>query len=297
MMDLSYYPGCTLKTKGKNFEDSAVAAMSALGINLVELPRWNCCGASYCLADDDLIHQVAPVRNLVRAKEQGSEKLLTLCAFCYNTLKRANLIIRNDAEKKDTLNNFMDEEPDYDGEVETVHMLEVLRDDVGWEAISEKVKVPLKDMKVAPYYGCTLVRPEDIALDDVERPTVLHKLMGAIGATAVSFPFETECCGSFQSVSNPDFATECAWNILSAASRRGAEVMVVSCPMCEYNLGSLQKEIILKHSEFKKMPVIYFTQLLALALGLGPEICRFDLGSVDSRPFLKSKGLIYSKRH
>lgn len=292
MMKLSYYPGCTLKTKSKNFEDSALAALSVLGIELIELPRWNCCGATYSLADDDLIHQVAPVRNLIRAKEQGSNRLLTLCAFCYNTLTRANLIITNDPEKKKTLNSFMDEEIDYDGEVKPVHLLEVLRDDVGWKAIADKVKTPLTDLRVAPYYGCTLLRPRDTAFDDVERPTVLYRLMEALGATVIDFPFSTECCGSFQSVSNPEHAEECAWNILGSAARRGAEVLTVSCPLCEYNLAIRQQEILQKHSGFKEIPVVYFTQLLARALGCGPEGCRFDLGYMDSRSFLHSKGLL-----
>jgi len=290
MMNLSYYPGCTLKTKAKNFENSAIASMLTLGIDLIELPRWNCCGASYCLAEDDLIHQVAPVRNLIRVKEQECDKVVTLCPFCYNTLKRANLIVRNDPGKKDTLNSFMDDEIDYQGEVETVHLLEVLRDDVGWEAIAEKVKVPLKGLIVAPYYGCTLIRPREIAIDDVERPTVLHRLMETIGATVVDFPFATECCGSFQSVSNPDLAAETAWNILTLAQRQGAEVLVLSCPLCEYNLGFQQKLMMRKHGEFKGIPTPYFTQLLALALGL--ESCGFDQGYTDSRSLLQSKGLL-----
>ncbi|HAZ31147.1 MAG TPA: heterodisulfide reductase, subunit B [Dehalococcoidia bacterium] len=289
-MNLSYYPGCTLKTKAKNFENSAIASMLTLGIDLIELPRWNCCGASYCLAEDDLIHQVAPVRNLIRVKEQECDKVVTLCPFCYNTLKRANLIVRNDPGKKDTLNSFMDDEIDYQGEVETVHLLEVLRDDVGWEAIAEKVKVPLKGLIVAPYYGCTLIRPREIAIDDVERPTVLHRLMETIGATVVDFPFATECCGSFQSVSNPDLAAETAWNILTLAQRQGAEVLVLSCPLCEYNLGFQQKLMMRKHGEFKGIPTPYFTQLLALALGL--ESCGFDQGYTDSRSLLQSKGLL-----
>lgn len=291
-MKLSYYPGCTLKTKSKNFENSALAALSALGIEPVELPRWNCCGATHSLADDDLIHQVAPVRNLIRAQEQGSDRLLTLCAFCYNTLARANLIIRTDAEKKKTLNSFMDEEVDYDGEVKPVHLLEVLRDDIGWETIADRVTAPLTGVNVAPYYGCTLLRPRETAIDDVERPTVLHRLMEAIGATVVDFPFATECCGSYQAVSSPEHAETCAWNILSSAARRGAEVLAVSCPLCEYNLAVRQQELLQKHAGFKEIPVVYFTQLLARALGCGPESCRFDLGYMDSRPFLKSKGLL-----
>ena len=291
-MDLSYYPGCTLKTKAKSLEDSAIASMQALGVNLVELPRWNCCGTVFSFADDDLIHHLAPIRNLIRTKEAGDSKVVTLCSFCYNTLKRANLLIKDDLEKRDTINSFMEEEIDYAGEVEPVHLLETLRDEVGWESISEKVKVTLKGLRVAPYYGCTLLRPQDAAIDEVERPSLLHKLIESLGAEAIDFPFATECCGSFQAVSNPDLVLDRAWEILSSALRWGAEALVLSCPMCDFVLGQRQQELAQKHREFKSIPVLYFTQLLALALGLEPEACRFDLNYVDPLPLLREKGLV-----
>ena len=291
-MTLSYYPGCTLKTKAKNLEDSAIAAMEALGMELVELPRWNCCGTVYSFAGDEELHQLAPVRNLIRVKETGSDKVATLCSFCYNTLKRADLLVRNNPDKMHTLNTFMEEEIDYQGDVDVVHLLEVLRDDVGWDAIAEKVQKPLEGLKVAPYYGCTLLRPEDIAIDDVERPTIMHDLLKTIGCNVVDFPYATECCGSYQIISNPDFVSQRAWDILSSAVRRKADAIVLTCPLCDANLGQTQKEFIEKRSDFTGIPILYFTQLLALALGLDPEVCRFELNYVDPRPLLESKGLL-----
>ena len=291
-MDLSYYPGCTLKTKAKSLEDPAIASMAALGINLVEIQRWNCCGATYSLADDDLAHHLAPVRNLIRVNEQGMNKVATLCSFCYNALKRANLLMQNDQEKRKTLNDFMEEETDYNGEVEVVHILEVLRDEIGWGNISEKVKVPLHGLKVAPYYGCTLLRPQEIAIDDVERPTILSRLMEAIGAEVVEFPFATECCGSFQIVSNPDFVTQRAWDILSSALRREADALVLTCPLCNFNLSQRQQELSRKYSDFKGIPIFYFSQLLALALQLDPQLCHFELSYGEPLHLLKSKQLV-----
>ncbi len=291
-MTLSYYPGCTLKTKAKNLEDSAIAAMEALGMELVELPRWNCCGTVYSFAGDEELHQLAPVRNLIRVKETGSDKVATLCSFCYNTLKRADLLVRNNPDKMHTLNTFMEEEIDYEGDVDVVHLLEVLRDDVGWDAIAEKVQKPLEGLKVAPYYGCTLLRPEEIAIDDVERPTIMHDLLKTIGCNVVDFPYATECCGSYQIISNPDFVSQRAWDILSSAVRRKADAIVLTCPLCDANLGQTQKEFIEKRSDFTGIPILYFTQLLALALGLDPEVCRFELNYVDPRPLLESKGLL-----
>jgi heterodisulfide reductase subunit B len=292
-MDLSYYPGCTLKTKAKNLEDPAIASMAALGINLVEIQRWNCCGVTYSLADDDLAHHLAPVRNLIRVNEQGANKVATLCSFCYNSLKRANLLMQNDQEKRKTLNDFMEEEGDYNGEVEVVHVLEMLRDEIGWANISEKVKVPLHGLKVAPYYGCTLLRPREVAIDDVERPTILGKLMTAIGVEVVDFPFATECCGSFQIVSNPDFVTQRAWDILSSALRRGADALVLTCPLCNFNLSQRQQELRRKYSDFKGIPIFYFSQLLALALQLGPQLCHFELSYGEPLHILKSKDLVH----
>ena len=290
-MDLSYYPGCTLKTKALNFEDSAVAAMAALGVNLVELPRWNCCGTVYSMAEDDLAHHIAPVRNLVRVVEQGSGKVVTLCSFCYNTLKRADLLMRNSPEKRDTINTFMDDEIDYNGDVEVVHLLEVLRDDLGWKAIARKVETPLGGLRIVPYYGCTLTRPQEAAIDSVENPTVLQELLQVLGAAVLDFPRATECCGSFEIVSEPDSVTERAYAILGMALRKGAEAIVVSCPLCAHNLGQQQPEIAKKYSDFPGMPVIYFTQLLAVAVGVNPELCRFDLNFGEVEALLQDKGL------
>jgi heterodisulfide reductase subunit B len=266
--------------------------MVALDINLMEIQRWNCCGTVYSLADDDLVHYLAPVRNLIRVKEQGNSKVATLCSFCYNTLKRANLLMQRDKAKRKTLNDFMEEETDYNGEVEVVHFLQVLRDDVGWENISKKVKIPLRGLKIAPYYGCTLLRPQEVAIDQMEKPTILHRLMESIGAEPVDFPLANECCGSFQIVGNPDFVTRQAKEILSSALRRGAEALVVTCPLCNFNLGRIQEELIQSISDSQSIPIFYFSQLLALSLGLDPGVCHFELSNGNATSILKSKKLI-----
>ena len=290
-MKLCYYPGCTLKTKAKGLDESAIAAMAALDIELEELPRWNCCGTVYSFADDDLMHHLASVRNLIRAKEQGYDKVVTLCAFCYNTLKRVNLLMQNDAEKLSAINDFMDEELDYNGDVQVVHLLEVLRDDIGWEEISKKIKVQLNGLKAAAYYGCTLHRPTEAAIEPPQNPIALPNLIESIGATAVSFPDANTCCGSYQIVANPELVVNRARDILTSAQNAGAEIMVVSCPLCEANIGLKQKELIEKEN-LARMPVIYFTQLLALSLGLDPSVCQFELNTIDPRPLLQSKGLL-----
>jgi heterodisulfide reductase subunit B len=290
-MNLSYYPGCTLKTKALGFETSTIAAMKALDINLIEIDRWNCCGTVYSLADDDLVHYLAPVRNLIRVKQQGLNKVVTLCSFCYNTLKRANLLMQQDQEKRKPLNDFLEEGTDYNGEVEVVHLLEVLKNDVGWKNISRQLKNPLQGLKIAAYYGCALLRPEEVAIDQVEKPTVLQELVETLGAESVDFPFSTECCGSFQIVGNPESAIRQAREIMNSALRRGAEALVVTCPLCDFNLRKVQSDLELV-SDSRKVPIFYFSQLLAFSLGIRIDMCHFELNSGDPLTLLKSKHLL-----
>lgn len=292
-MKISYFPGCTLKTMAKNFEDSALASASFLGVELVELPRWNCCGTVYSLTSDDLIHQVASIRDLIRVKERKDTRAVTLCSMCYHTLKRANKLVQEDSEKLDKLNNLMDrEDVKYDGGVQVLHLLEILKNEVGFSQIAKKIKIPLKGLKVAPYYGCLLLRPPEVGLDDPENPTILKDFLESIGAEAIDYPYETECCGSYHTVVNVDLVVERAYDILNSAINRGAEAIVLSCPLCDFNLDNRQKEIKEKFSDFKGIPIFYFTQLLALSLGLDEKVCRFELNFVDPRPLLRSKHLI-----
>jgi heterodisulfide reductase subunit B len=292
-MKVSYYPGCTLKSNAKNFEDSALCALRELGVDVQELRRWNCCGTVYSLATDDLMRHLASIRNLIRVKEAEADSVMTLCAMCYNTLKRVNEKVKSDPESLQKIHKFMDEEKvAYRGDVKVRHLLELLREDIKFEAIRQKVKKPLHNLKVASYYGCLLVRPKEIGLDDMENPTVLDDLMAVLGAGPIDFPYKTECCGAYQTVDKPETVAERTYSILTSARSRGAEVVSVSCPLCAFNLDHRQKETAKKHSDFKKMPVLYFTQLLAVAVGCGEEALRLDLHYVDPKPILRQKGLI-----
>lgn len=292
-MKICYYPGCTLKNNAKNFEESALCSLNSIGVEVEELPRWNCCGTVFSLATDDLIHHVAPIRNLIRVKESNTDRVMTLCAMCYNTLKRANERVKADSESLDKINQFMYREKiDYEGDVKILHLLELLRDEIKFENISKKVTKPLKNLKVANYYGCLLVRPKEIGLDDVENPTILDNLMTAMGADSIDFPYKTECCGAYQTVNNLEIIAERTYHILTSAQSQGAEVVTVSCPLCAFNLDHRQKETVQKYPEFKNIPILYFTQLMAIALGCPEESLRFDLNYIDPKPILKEKGLI-----
>ncbi len=290
-MKLGYYPGCTLKSKAANLEKASIAALDALGVEYFELDRWNCCGAVFSLADDDLIHHVASVRNLVRAQEQGADTIVTICSQCYNTLARANLLMREDEEKRDTINRFMDEEADYRGEVEVKHFLTVLEEQVGWETIKKAVTMPLNGLKIAPFYGCTLVRPTEVSIDPFENG-VLERFLEAVGAEPMQFSAATECCGSYQMIAHPEAGIERASKVIDSANRSGADALVLSCPLCEYNLGSRQGDILAHSDDLHAVPTFYFPQLLALALGLGPDVCRLDLNGESAVQLLTDKSFI-----
>lgn len=291
-MKISYYPGCTLKTKAKNLDRAAVASLEALGVEVEEIERWNCCGAVHSLTADDLIHQVGPVRNLVRAKEQGADKLVTLCSMCYNTLARANQIMKNDEVKRDTINRFMDEEIDYAGEVEVVHYLSFLKEEIGWEKISQQVKVPMTELKVAPYYGCTLQRPAEVGIEPFGSYSLMTGMLEAIGATVIPFNSADKCCGSYQVLGAPKGQNGAGAAIINLAASAGVEALATSCPLCEYNLGKQQQQMIESGKIEKNVPTYYFTQLLSLALGLDAEVCHFELNDQISVELLERKNCL-----
>ncbi len=288
-MKISYYPGCTLKTKAKNLDMAAVASLEALGIEVEEIDRWNCCGAVHSLTADDLIHQVGPARNLIRAKEQGADKLVTLCSMCYNTLARTNQLMKEDEVKRDTINRFMDEEIDYCGEVEVVHYLTFLQEQVGWEAIAEKVKAPLTDLRIGTYYGCTLQRPAEVGIEPFGSYELMGGLLSALGATVVPLSVADKCCGSYQVLGALPGENSAAATIINTAASAGIEALATSCPLCEYNLGKQQGLMLEKGNIEQNVPTYYFTQLLALALGLDPEVCHFGLNDAKSTELLKTK--------
>lgn len=286
-MKLTYYPGCTLKTQAKNFETSALACASALGIDLIELEKWNCCGAVHSLVTDDLIHHVAPIRVLITAQEQKTNGIVTLCNMCYNALKQAHLLLKEEPDKKARINMFMDGELDYLGEVNVYCFLEVLKN-LGFESIKLRVKKPLP-LKLATYYGCLLLRPKKVSIDEPENPQILENLLKITGAKVIETAHRTKCCGAYHTVNNPDIVVERAYTILTSAQEEGADAIVTTCPLCFFNLDSRQKDVYEKYSNFRFIPIFYFTQVLAIALGLGVDICCFEQHCVDPRIVLKDK--------
>jgi heterodisulfide reductase subunit B len=281
-MGIPYYPGCTLSTNAKNYDRSGRAVAKALGLELEELPEWQCCGATFPLVLDDSMALIAPARILYQAQQAGNQ-VATLCAICFHVLRRSQALLERDPEMLDRINWFTEQE--YQG-VRVAHLLEILRDDIGWKALAEHVVRPLAGLRVAPYYGCLLLRPYDeIGLDDPEEPAILHDLVRALGAEPVDFPYNVECCGSYLTVKEPQVSETLSQDIVASAREHGAQVIITACPLCQFNLEYPQRETEAGCTG-NEIPVLYFTQLMAMALGLPEEDWGMEDHYVDPLPIV-----------
>ncbi len=289
-MNVSYFPGCTLNTTGKGFDNAVRAATAAVGLELVELPEWNCCGATFPLIADNMMELAAPAHVLVAARDQGPI-LTTACTTCYNVLKRTNNFVREHKDERDRLTFFI--EAQYDGEVDVKDVLHLLRDRVGFEAIKGKVQKPLQGLKVASYYGCMVLRPPaEVAYDDPDHPRTLDDLMATLGATPVDFPHKNECCGAYLAVKAPDVTREMVHTILQSAQAAGAEAVVTNCPLCQFNLDKQQSVMRLAHANYRPIPIYYFSQLMGLALGLDTSSYGWERHYIAPLPLLAQLGLV-----
>lgn len=258
-MTYSYYPGCTLKTKGKDLDIHGRRAMEALGVTLEEIENWQCCGGAYTMAKDEIATKLSSVRALAAAKEKGQD-LVTLCSACHNVIKQVNNDMATDEVIASRANNYMQLEEEYHGETKVLHYLELLRDVVGFDTIKEKVVNPLTDKKIAAYYGCLLLRPGKVMqMDNPENPTIIEDFIRAIGATPVVYPYRNECCGGYVTLEDKNLAAKKSTTVLDSAAKAGAEMVITACPLCLYNL---------KKNGEADLPVVYFTELLAEALGV-----------------------------
>lgn len=261
-MKYSYFPGCTLRTKARDLDAYARVSARALGFELEEIDNWQCCGGVYPLGSDEIATKLSSVRALNQAKEKGQD-LVTLCSACHHVIKRVNDDMKNVEDIRTRANNYMKLEEPYAGETEVLHFLEVLRDRVGFDELKKKVVSPLKGKKIGAYYGCLLLRPGKImAFDNPENPTIIEDFIRAIDATPVVYPYRNECCGGYISLKEKDMSRNMCNNIMDSAAGFGAEMLITACPLCLYNLNK---------SGNGKLPVHYFTELLAEALGVKEE--------------------------
>lgn len=280
MQSYLYFPGCTLRTVAKDYDASAKACARALGFELKEMQEWLCCGAVLSNVEDNLMTKAGPNRILARAQQEG-DKLVTLCAGCYNVLKRTDLHAKLASPAQQSINTFNEES--YNGGVNVVHFLEVIRDQVGFDAIERAVKVPLKGLRVGAYYGCLLLRPSgEMKFDDPNRPSILENLLMRLGCTPIDYPARTDCCGSYLSVGSAENSQPMSAAIVKSAHSCGAKLLAVGCPLCKYNLESSQIPGAKNTSAEEFLPVVYFTQLLGLALGLRPEELELNMQQMQA---------------
>ncbi len=262
-----YFPGCSVKRDARNYELTAFDVFEKLGLVVKELDKWWCCGATFGLAINDLVKHIGSVRSLIEAEREGSvfgtNKLLTLCPMCFNVLKRVHYFLKNYPERIDRLRKYLrDEGLDYNFSIEVMHVLEVfynVRD-----RIRDSIVRNGSSIKAAPYYGCTPLRPREIAIDNPEAPTIMDEILESMGVSVVKYPFKSECCGAYVSVYNRKVAIARGKMIIMGAYNAGANVLVTVCPLCHYNL-------MLAYNDFRRKPglkIMYLTELMAYLMGL-----------------------------
>ena len=265
MIKVSYFPGCTLKTRAKALDLYARRSAEALGVELEELENWQCCGGVFSMAKDEIATKLSSVRALADAAQKG-QPLVTVCSACHNVIKQTNAAMQNDADFARNANNYLlaGAEPalaaPYTGQTQVYHFLELLRDVVGYDRVREAVKKPLTGRKIAAYYGCLLLRPaKTLQMDDPENPRIMEDLIRALGAEPVIYGYRNECCGGYVALENKASAEQKSHAVLENAKNMGAEAVVTACPLCRYNL---------EKNGGGALPVIYLTELLAEALGV-----------------------------
>ena len=260
-MKLSYYPGCSPLATSKEYNSSTKAVCRALNIELIELPDWNCCGATSAHYTSHELSITLGLRNLIIAQKQGWN-LVTICAACFNRLKIAQAAAENNPGLKKQVEEIVGYSSENKANIKVKHLLEIIRNDIGFDAIKQKVTRPLRGLKIAVYYGCLLVRPRDICqFDDQENPLVMDQLMETLGAEPLKWSCKTECCGGSLSTTRRDVVIKLVAELLDMAAEAGANCIVTACPLCAMNLE-------MRGQRNNKMPVFYFSELLGLALGI-----------------------------
>jgi heterodisulfide reductase subunit B2 len=272
-MRYAYYPGCSLEATGRPYEESVIAVAKALGIELVELEDWNCCGATAYMSVNEVLSFSLSARNLCQAKKIG-DTLVTACSACYTNLRKTETYLADFPEMKKKVDTALAEAGlRYDGGIVTKHFLQTVVEDVGLEQVQSHMKRSLKGLRVAPYYGCQIARPYGIE-DDSDNPTMMDRLLTALGATPTYYPMKTVCCGGSLMGIREDVALRLCRNILMCAAQDGAQCVAVTCPLCQLNLDAYQTAINRKYGTTFNLPIVYFTQLMGIAFGLDTK----DLG-------------------
>ncbi len=283
-MKVSYYPGCSLHGTGKEFDLSVKAVSQALGVELQEVDDWSCCGASSAHTTNFKLSVALPARDLMKAEQDGLADMMVPCAACFNRMKSTQHHLAKDASLKKEVEEIIGGA--YGGTIAVRNAIDVFCTMAGLPAIESKVTKPLSGLKTVCYYGCLLVRPPEVcAFDNPENPVLLDGLMGALGADNCTWSYKTDCCGGSMTITKTKYVVRLVDKLMTMAREAGANCVVTACPVCMANLD-------MRASESLRLPVFYFTELMALAMGLeGPEKW-LKMHHVDPRPLLVGLGLM-----
>lgn len=255
-----------MKKNALDYEKSSIAVLEKLGFDVEELSKWYCCGATFGLAIDELVKHLGAYRTLVKAQVQsrasGTRDLLVLCPFCYNVLKRVDKLLAEDVESYRRVTKFVDDEEPYKFGINVLHFVEVVYRNL--DKLIGSVTNRIDGVKIAVYYGCAIVRPKSVAIDNAEKPVIIEKIIEALGAKPVNYPLKTECCGSYHVLIDKDIVYRNSIRILESLPR-DTNLVVTACPLCYYNLretiGYFEKKL-------KHVRVAYLSEVLSYALGL-----------------------------
>jgi heterodisulfide reductase subunit B len=280
-LKIGYYPGCSLSGTGREYDLSLKKVLSFLDVELEEINDWSCCGATSAHATNHLLSTALPARNLFLAKKQNLSELLAPCAACYNRLiVSQHEIEKNPQLKKQTFELFG--ENDSKG-ISIINIIELFQK-IGKDKIIEKKQSDLKGIKAACYYGCLLVRPFEITgFDDSEQPHSMEEIISAAGAVHIDWNFRMECCGASHSIAHKEIVVDLSEKIINDAALHGADVIVVACPMCHSNLDMRQRAM----KNNKKMPILYLSEFIGLALGIKAEELGLNLHFISSEMLLE----------
>ena len=276
MKSYAYFPGCSLEKMAQSYHLSAMETTRALGVELKELEDWNCCGATAYFHVDELLAYTLSARNIAMA-EKEKLNLVAPCSGCYKNMFFTREHLKHDPDLAEHINTALAEDNlKFSGSATVQHLIEVFVQDVGLKEIKAKVTHPLKGLRVAPYYGCQILRPRK-GHEDVEQPRFFEDLVAALGAVPVEYPLRLRCCGGALIITNREAALSMVRNLLESAVKARATVIVTACPLCQVNLECYQKQVNTEFGTELNVPVMYFTQLIGLALGIPPK--RLGIGS------------------
>jgi len=278
-MNIAYFPGCSVHAMASEYDRSTRLVCNSLEVHLEEVTDWNCCGASAAHSVDHVLALELNGRNLAAARRMGFDKITTPCAGCFNRLKTAGFELKSSGLVKGDIPDVM-------------HLLQFLTEQIGLDKIAASVTRSARSLKLAAYYGCLITRPRKIAgFDDPEQPGSMDRILRAIGAETVKWSHKTECCGGAFAASETSIVIDLAGQVLEAARQAGAQAIVVACPMCQENLDTRQKSIEKDRGIIYGLPIIYFTQLIALAFGHPVREAGLRRLLVSPLPLLKKSGL------